>query len=106
MSLRPGATVIKDPSAEKLYTMDWSDWLVSPATIVSSSWAIGYPAGETAATPGTLAKSDEADDNTTAELLLTDGTVGKTYRVTCTITTNETPAQIDERSFFVQIKQQ
>lgn len=106
MSLRPGSTVIKDPGASLLYTMDWSDWLVGGAQIASSAWAITYPTGETVATVGTLAMSDEDEDTTTAELILSDGTLGKTYRVTNTITTNETPAQTDERSFFVKIQQQ
>ena len=103
MSHAPGTTVRKDPDASLVYTMDWSDWLVGDAEIDTSDWSITAPAGESVSV---LTLDSEDDDGTSASVRLIGGTAGKTYKVTNRITTNETPAQTDDRSFMVAIRHQ
>ena len=105
MSLTPGCTVIKDPDASKVYAFEWARWLVSPATIASSSWAITPPAGES---PSVLTKDNPTvlSGNTKTQVRLIGGTRGKVYVVTNTIVTNETPAQTDDKSFYLRIAEE
>lgn len=98
MSIAPGTTVTKDPEAEKVYTFDWSAWLVGAAVITTSTFIISGP--DTAL---------EFDDDvilspaTSTQVLLTGGTIGKTYVVTNRIVTNESPAQTDDKSIKVKV---
>ena len=102
MSLNPGVTVVKDPNANLVYTWDWSDWLVSPAQIASFTIIPQTFVGD--ATP--LVSDNESKTNTTVIHRLTGGTAGKTYTVTVRIVTNETPAQTEDRSIKVTVRQQ
>ena len=101
MSIEPGATVIKDPDAELLYTFDWSSWLVSPAQIASSTFTISGGGGD-----GALTKDNETDTGTTASVRLIGGTLGRTYTLSCRIVTDESPTQTDDRSIYVKIAAQ
>lgn len=103
MSVNPGATLTKDPDAELMYAFDWSNWLVSPAQIASSSWTITPPAGELVSA---LTSDNETDNGTSTFARLLGGTLGKTYTITNEVVTNETPPQMDNRSFRLRIQQQ
>lgn len=102
MSLSPGETVRKDPSAKLSYTFDWSDWLTTGATITTSTFTISGP-------DAVLTKDNVsiAGNGLSASVRLLAGTLGKTYTVTHSIvTTGESPAQEDERSIRVKIVNQ
>lgn len=96
MSIRPGATVTKDPDANLVYTWDWSSWLVSPAQISSAVFVIDDNPD------GALTLSNDSNTTTTAQVRINGGTAGKTYKVRCRIVTNESPAQTDDRSIYVR----
>lgn len=99
MSVTPGALLDKDPNAELPYSMDWSAWLGEGVTIVTSTWLISPSAG--------LTQSDDEilDGDQSTHVWLSGGTLGRTYTVTNRITTNETPARTDDRSFYLRIVQ-
>jgi len=86
----------KDPSATLDYTYDWSAWLETD-TIASVNWTI--PAGIK-----TLSNLQPNSTHTTtlATALLSAGVAGRTYKLTCTITT--AVGRIDERSFELVIQ--
>ena len=104
MSLHPGAVVIKDPNAEIVYTWDWSDWLVGAATIASDTFIVSTFTGD--ATPLVSDNESIVAGATSSLHRLTGGTVGKTYTVTHRIVTNETPAQTEDKSIKVSIREQ
>ncbi len=99
MSVEPGALLDKDPQAELPYVMDWTLWLGASAEIDTSEW---FVAGD-----ATLLIDDDeiVTGNLTTQVFLSGGTVGKFVTVTNRITTDETPARTDDRSFTLRIVQ-
>lgn len=99
-TIDPGHTVRKDPDASVVYTWDWTDWLEDAATIDSFAIAVEGP-------DALLTVDNDAISGASkmVTMRLVAGTVGKRYRVRCRITTDETPAQIDDRSIWVQVAQ-
>jgi len=97
MSINPGATVTKDPGESLLYTFDWSDWLVGAATIATSTFAISGP-------DVGLTKDNPTNTTTATAVRVIGGTLGKTYTLTNTVVTNESPTQTGERSIKVTIR--
>lgn len=86
-------TFEKDPNATLDYSVDWTDFLQSEEEISDSTWIA--PAGITV----------DSDTNTTSvsTVWLSGGTVGKSYELINRITTNNTPARIDDRSIIIYI---
>src|SRR5690606_26427558 len=95
--MRPGEMILKDPDAETVYAWDWSDWLGS-ATVLSHEILIVGP------DMALEYDHDSIVDGTTVRARLKGGTLGRTYTVTCRITTNEAPSQTDDRSVLVAIR--
>ena len=86
---------LKDPQSILNWSIDWADWLQTAEGILSDSWTI---------TPsGTLAESSSSTAGTVSTIYLTGGTVGETYRVTCTMVSDATPARTVERTITIRI---
>lgn len=104
--LRRKDLYIKDPAANLDYIFDWaaatntndpdatSDYLEAGETI--SSHSVTADSGITASS-GTL-----GDGNTSVTVWVSGGTVGRTYDVTCQITTSLT--RIDERTIHILVQ--
>lgn len=96
MSQEVGTSILKDPNADLPYAIDWTEWL-GEADIDESTWTIS----------GTGLEQDD-DEIVSAgkvtQVWLSGGTVGTKYTVTNRITTDETPPRVDDRSFYVQIR--
>ena len=110
--VRPGHEFTKDPSAEKFYAMDWTDWLPSGATIATSAWTIAEVVQDADGEWVDVEDGDEGlvSDNAGRDaahkmgvIRLLAGTLGKTYRLANTIVTDEVTPQKDVRSFFVTV---
>lgn len=99
-TIRPSQTSVKDPTASRVYQWDWTAEL-GDADVSTSTWAID---GDDAV----LTKDNESivAGNKKTKVRLIAGTLGKTYRVTNTITTNGSPVEIEPRSIFVKIEVQ
>ncbi len=99
--INPGDLVVKDPSAIKVYQFDWTDYLtdLGVETIQTSSFTITGP-------DSILTKDNESVivGNLKTQLRLSAGTLGGTYTVANKIVTNASPANTDERSFFVLVQ--
>ena len=89
------SSFLKDPDATLDYTFDWSDWLTSPETI--NSIVTDVPTGMT--------EESSSNTTTTATIWLSGGIAGTEYTVGCEITTNSSPARVDERSITIKVVQ-
>lgn len=83
----------KDPQAVLDYSIDWSNFLETAETIVSSQWfnTTGITVDVTGHT------------NKVATIWLSGGTLGQSYELTNRITTSNSPARVDERTIIVSI---
>lgn len=100
MSVQPGATIRKDPSAQLLYEFDWTDWL-GAASIATSTFTITGPDSALTKDNPTIVSGSK---KTSVRVL--GGTAGKTYKLNCNIVTNETPTQTDDRSVNIAVREQ
>lgn len=105
VTIRAGKTAKQDPSDIRLYTFDW-DAINLPATVEisgSATWTISAVRPYNA----TLMTKDQESilsGNRKAQVRLQGGQVGALYNIACKITTNETPSQTKEQSFFVLVE--
>ena len=94
----PGETIPKDPDAELPYDWDWSEWLGDDAEIASIT-----------VTAETGLDVDDSDivtpANQVVRVWLSGGDAGESYKVTCRVTTDETPPRIDDRSVRIRVRE-
>lgn len=70
-------TVTKGSTDTLLYTVDWVEWLADGDSIASASFTV--PAGMT--------KLSQTHTTTQSKVLISGGTIGITYVVSCSIVT-------------------
>jgi len=95
------ATITKDPDAVLDYTFDWTDWLLAVTDTILSAEAI---VENDTVCDVTVDDTEVTDMDTKVVVWLSGGIIGKTATVRCRITTNSTPARIDDRTIYVKIK--
>lgn len=93
-----GLTIPKDTEAQLIYTFDWSEWLPTGDSIATASYTITARAND----PDPLIKESEGIDGDKTYIEISNGQEGKTYVVTCQITT--TDGLIDRRNFRVKVQ--
>jgi hypothetical protein len=89
----------KDPDATLDYSFDWTAWLaLNPGDAIADAEFIVDPS---------LTVVNQSNDGNTATVWLSGGTAPtgapNKLRVTCRITTTNTPSRIDDRSIFLKI---
>ena len=84
-------TFTKDPAATLDYSVDWTEFLETGEIIADSEWTV--PTGLTLVT--------DSHTDTKGIIWLSGGTLGKSYEVVNRITTDNTPARIDERTIVI-----
>lgn len=84
---------LKDPQAVLDFKFDWSSWLEFGEQIVDSLMIV--------TTGLTIDSASHTLSSTTA--WLSGGVSGRTYTLTNRITTNSTPARIDDRSITIRV---
>jgi hypothetical protein len=92
-----GLTIDKDQEAQLIYTFDWSDWLPTNDNLASTQYTITARSND----PDPLLKVTEGIQGKTTFVELSEGQLGKSYNVTCRITT--TNGLIDRRYFRVKV---
>lgn len=92
-----GLTIQKDTEAQLVYTFDWVEWL--PAG--DSLSAVAYTIASRANDPDPLIKVSESRVGTKTFIELSNGQEGKTYTVTCQVTTAN--GLVDRRNFRVKV---
>lgn len=88
-------TFIKDPDSTLDYTFDWSDWLQEGENITNAS----------VETESGLTETSEGFNTTAVTVWVKGGTVGESYEVTCEITTDNSPARIDQRTILITVQE-
>jgi len=96
------ATLKKDPDATLDYTIDFGGWLETTETITNAAWSRS-PASITIGGGG-YAPTVSADGKR-CTVWLQAGTAGVKYTITVRVTTSNSPARIDDRSFYVQVEE-
>lgn len=92
-----GGQITKDPDSQRVLSFLWGEEeLPSGVTILTSTYAVTGP-------DALLTVDNTTISGRTTTFRLLGGTLGKKYRVTNTITTDETPSQKDDASFTVLI---
>lgn len=94
-----GSWITKDPAATLVYTLDWSEWLPTGATITASTVTVSTITGD-AAPLTRVSNGISGGDKTYAEL--SGGTAGNLYTVTTTVTTSD--GEIDRRRYRVRVE--
>ncbi|HXS15689.1 MAG TPA: hypothetical protein VN764_00785 [Polyangiaceae bacterium] len=74
-------TRTKAPNARRLITRNWRPWLKKTETIESAVWAVDGP-------DNALTVEASTYDQSSATARIAGGTLGASYRLTCTITTS------------------
>lgn len=92
-----GLTIQKDTEAQLVYTFEWSEWLPTGDSLSTVSYSIATRAND----PDPLIKEAESIAGTQTWIELSNGQEGKTYVVTCAITT--TDGLEDRRNFRVKV---
>lgn len=100
MMLEPGDLKLKDPSSTINAQFDLDAHLAEGITITDFDISI------TVDPDSALIISDETVDDTSRKVnyVISGGTRGKKYRVTCEWTTSETPPETDQRSIWVKVE--
>lgn len=99
-----GGLTTQDVDESRVYTFDWTDNLGSTPEIVTSAWVL-TPLDATGGASSELLKDNEAvvTGNKKTTVRLRAGIAGTKYQVVNRITTDETPAQMKEKRFFLRI---
>lgn len=93
-----GVYIEKDPEAELIYTLDWTDWLQTNDTIVSVTYAVT----PTAAAQDIDIMESGVNIDVYTYVKLNKGIVNEVYTVTAEVTTDN--GLVDRRSFRVKVK--
>lgn len=93
------SSIVKDPDAVLDYTFDWTAWLALNGDAISTHAASIENAADAG---GVIDSSLVVGDKVT--VWVSGGTAGKTMTLRCRITTNNTPARIDDRTVYLKVK--
>ena len=94
-----GSYILKDPQAQLIYTLDWSEWLTSQ-TILSVTYSIAARAND--ASPPTIVSEGVTNSGTYTYVEIAGGTVNKVYTVTAQITLDDSSQ--DRRNFRLKVE--
>lgn len=95
---KEGVWIPKDRLASLTYSMDWSQYLPTGASISSVSYALTNPAYN----PAPLVIESSGVQSTLTYAVLSGGTINKIYTVTATIIMDN--GETDRRAFRVKIE--
>jgi hypothetical protein len=94
-----GSWIRKDPTAQLVYSMDWTEWLPTGDTLSAVTYTLQVRSND----PAPLVKvSSGVQSNTITYVELSGGNVGKIYTITAYVTTVD--GLKDSRTFRVKIE--
>lgn len=108
ITIEDGRQIEQDPNDVRVFVFDWDALnLTAGVTIVSSTFTVValYPLTATLMTKDNEGMVPDSNNRKT-RLRLSGGVLGATYEIANKVTTDESPAQIKERSFKILIQDQ
>lgn len=96
-----GTYIVKDPGAQIVYTLDWTEWLATGSNVATSSWTISTVTGDGNLSLHEVSSGTTASDKHTY-IEVSRGTHGNTYTLTNTVTTST--GSTDVRRFRVRVE--
>jgi hypothetical protein len=94
-----GVWILKDPEAELVYSMDWTEWLPQGDTLSTATYTLQVRAND----PAPLVRvSQGVQSGVISYVELSGGQVGKIYTVTAEVTTVD--GLVDRRNFRVRVE--
>lgn len=107
LTIHDGESIQKDPSDVSVLHFDWDVEHLAAAVQFSGTPVITPEgvSGDTSTTPLTVDQVAVLSGLRKVRFRLNAGAAGSTWRVSCTIVTNEVPAQTKERSIYVSVVQ-
>ena len=97
-----GYWIEKDPQAQLIYTLDWSEWLLGNDAIATVVYSVTHTANPAPANDLTIVSSGTTLTYTTF-VELSKGIAGEIYTVTAKVTTTE--GLTDARRFRIKVKE-
>jgi hypothetical protein len=94
-----GSWIAKDPAAQLVYAMEWSDWLPTGAALATVNYTFSTVTGD--ASP--LSRVSQGITGTQTYCEISGGSAGEIYTVTATITTDA--GDTDVRRFRLKVDQ-
>jgi hypothetical protein len=95
-----GTYIQKDRLARLVYSMDWSQWLPTGATITAVDYSIATRINDAA--PPVVHTEGVANAGTVTYAEISGGSVGKVYTVTAVITLDS--GETDRRAFRIKVE--
>ena len=92
-----GLTIDKDSEALLSYTFDWAEWLPASDALATVEYTVTARVND----PDPLIKVSDGIEGNKTFVTLREGQIGKTYTVTCKVTTDD--GLIDRRNFRVKV---
>jgi len=94
-----GIFIDKDPNATLDYTLDWAEYTQAGDAIATAAWTTSTISGDSAP----LSIGVASVNNDKATVLISGGSAGSIYTVTCAVTTTDN--LVDRRAFRIVVKQ-
>jgi hypothetical protein len=106
LTVTDGTTITKDPADVSVLHFDWDAEHLGPAVTFSGTPTLTPEriSGD-ATTPLTIDQVALLTGSRKARFRMSAGAEGSLWRITCAISTNETPSQTKERSIYVSVVQ-
>lgn len=95
-----GSYILKDPEAQLIYTMDWSEWLSTGQTVSAVTYSIAARAND--ANPPVKEDEGITNSGTHTYVEISAGSANKVYTVTADITTDN--GATDRRNFRIKVE--
>lgn len=104
ITVRSGALITQDPNDSLVYRLNWDEENLGESVVLIGAGTITITADDEASPALEADQLALLDGNRSARVRLTGGQLGQRYRVSHRVSTNESPAQTKEQSFFVLIQ--
>ena|SRR6188768_943265 len=98
------ATILKDPNATLDYPFNWTAWLDDVSDALATK-TVTTPTLDSEGQATTLVVVDSNIVGKKVVAIISGGTPGKTYPVTCHVVTAATPPREDDRTIYIKIKE-
>lgn len=95
-------SIEKDPNAVLDYVFDWTEWLTAAGDDIASHNVVVISGADPASS---IAVDSTQVVGKTVVVWVSGGSAGETAALRCRITTDNSPARIDDRTVYLKLKE-